>query len=139
MTRKRNQLPELTRELWTLYLENQEPLGLDERFPGRPDSDAFVLMSRIARALDAFSDDYHDTAVPQIIALVGGDLHSADYMAAARVKRAVLTLAPGMSHSQPLVNRMMAAWMDGWIAGALYGRETGWPPDDDDNDQGEEP
>lgn len=90
-------------------------------------------MSRVLRAMDKISDDYHSDAVPEVISLVGGDLHSMDYVAASRAKRAVTLLAPGMAHNTTLMQRMAAVWMDGWTAGALFAAETAWPNHNDEN------
>ena len=98
----------------------------DPKYPNRPKTSAFQLMSRVSRALDAISDDYGNRSVPEALTLAGGaDLSSVDYMAKGRVHRTLAVIAPGMAHNDTLVLRMEAAWLDGWAAGALYGMSQG--------------
>lgn len=81
--------------------------------------------------MDVIKDIYSERAVPGVIALVGGDVHSMHYMATSRVNAVLMRLAPGIHNNPHLRQRMMGSWMDGFIVGSLLTAEQGgWPADE---------
>ena len=132
----------LIKAMWEHYLNEQPTLEPDPRFPARPDSEVFELMSRIARALDEVTASYRleaQRATPEVIALVGGDLRSVHYMGITRVHKSLAQIAPNMTALRDNMSKgMTAAWMDGWMSGALFALESGWPDENDEPDEDEE-
>jgi len=80
-------------------------------------------MSRVVRAIDDFAEDHElFTAIPMVIELAGCEEESVIYQAQNRVARTVMYLELA-GNTQRRLSVVMAAWMDGWINGAMYHRE----------------
>lgn len=84
---------------------------MSDDFPNRPDHDDFRLMAEVVRGLDSAADD--GTSFDQLITPLI-DPESLAYMASQRGLRAYTMLSVGGQV------HLSAAWLDGFVAGALY-------------------
>lgn len=121
----------LTPHEWAERLRAQAPVRPDPSYPDRPRSGFFDLLSRIMRAVD---DTAEDTELPALFALVGGDDQSLAYitvqralrllhseLASARIRREINASA---RMREDVIAMFCAAWIDGFVAGALYGNQN---------------
>lgn len=80
-------------------------------FPNRPDTDDFWLMAEIVQDLDSAADD--GTKLDRLVSPIV-DTASLAYMASQRGLRAYTMLSGGGQV------RLSAAWLEGFVAGAMY-------------------
>lgn len=87
----------------------------DPRHPGRPDTDAFWMISEGVREFDDRAD-----AGENVVAItkdLGVDIETLTYIASTRIGLAAARGVPIR-----VVPAALGLWMDGFVAGAAYGQ-----------------
>jgi hypothetical protein len=117
-----------TKTMWSRLLRSQIPVTPDPKFPDRPRSGFFDLLSRITRSNDDVSEQ-NPEALVELIGVVGGDLESLRYMSVQRALRLFRTGAISRRLREheyirtDVIDIFVGAWIDAFITGALYGNQ----------------
>src|SRR5436305_861215 len=108
---------------WLEMLNQTKPMTPNSRFPDRPTSDGFVLLSRVARTLDMIAETNEDS-IDQLCQLVGLAVDEMAYLAKERAVHSLdrVEVDPDVEGFDRQVTGtfMQAAWMDGWMHGAMF-------------------
>lgn len=119
----------LSKEEWAEVLRNSKVRwpDPDPRFPDRPRSGFFRLISHNLRAADLLSEHRGgENSVEMLAEFLGG---SADDLAYASKTRIAMVLQEEMPGLDRIINHwrlrtlMVGLWLDGWINGALYANQ----------------
>lgn len=122
----------VTPHQWAERLRAQGPLPPDSRFPDRPRSGFFDLLSRIMRAMDGVADESEE--VTPMMTLVGVEPEEVTYMAVQRAlhmlkaqprsARLYGEMIASLRMREDVLAMISAAWTDAFVAGALYGNQN---------------